>query len=456
MKYKITTQAIYLVLAILLLNACRKEQPNEPDAQQPGAPVVYERGDAIGPVIKKIIGADGGTISSAEGRIKLDIPAGALSSPTEISIQEVSNTLPGSPCPAFRLLPEDVAFLSPVNLTFQYQEQDLDSTSANALFMAFQGTDGVWKFIPNTRLDKEKRLLTVQTTHFSDWAPYALFWLRPEKSAIKVAEEMGVFILSNNDFNETMGYKPNHEYIEVRQQRVLANHRNHVKNWTANKGQVEGLGDVAIYIAPNQKPQDPLAVISVEIHDFIPPSLYDARGGANAKLLLMSEVIITDDTYWQVTHNGETIGGIEGKCSYVTGEWGDGHFWIAGWHSETQAFSGIIYGLGAPKVGAYPWHNGDSYESDHHKSRLQYIDFNRELYAPVTWWTYCDDNSREYRASPGGIYITKVETLDDVEYVEGYIQASLWNHSTVCNQPKDSDVRIAFRLTHKIMSDDEN
>lgn len=453
MKYKITNQAIYLALTLFSLTACRKEH-TKPDTQQHGEPVVYERGDALGPIIKKTIGAGGGTISSAEGRIKLDIPAGALSSPTEISIQEVSNTLPGSPCPAFRLLPENVAFKSPVNLTFQYHEGDLDSTSAEALFMAFQGTDGVWKFIPNTRLDKEKRLLTVQTAHFSDWTPYALFWLTTEKSTIRAAEDMGVNILSNNDFNDAMGYKPNHEYIEVRQQRVLINHRDHVKNWSANKGHVQGYGDVALYIAPNQKPQDPLAVISVEIHNFIPPSLYDARGGANTKLLLLREVVITDDTYWQVTHNGETIGGIEGKCSFVTGEWGAGHFWIAGWHSETQAFSGIIYGLGAPKVGAYPWHNGDSYESDHHKSYLQYIDFNRELYAPASWWTYCDDDSRDYRASPGGIYITKVEILDDIEYVEGYIQASLWNNSTACNQPKDSDVRIAFRLTHKIMSDE--
>ncbi|WP_353197761.1 hypothetical protein [Parapedobacter defluvii] len=455
MKHKITIQAIYIALILFSLAACKKEQPNEPD-QQHGASVVYERGNAVGPIVKKNIGADGGTIGSADGRIKLDIPAGALSSSTEISIQEVSNTLPGSPCPAFRLLPENVTFKSPVNLTFQYQDGDLDSTSADALFMAFQEKDGVWKFIPETRLDKKNRLLTVQTTHFSDWAPYALFWLRPEKIAIKVAEEMGVFILSNNDFNETMGYKPNHEYIEVRQQRVLTNHRNHIKNWTATKGQVEGLGDVAVYIAPKQKPQNPLAVISVEVHDFIPPSLYDVRGGASTKLLLMSEVIITDDTYWQVSHQGNIIGGIEGKCSFVSGEWGDGNFWIAGWHSETQGFSGIIYGLGAPKVGVYPWHNGDSYEPDHHKSRLQYIDLNRELYAPITWWTYCDDNSRDYRASPGGIYITKVETLDDVEYVEGYIQASLWNHSIACNQPKDSDVRIAFRLTHKIMSDEDN
>lgn len=442
---------LILAACLLLLSAACKK--GSQDQQEPGQsePAVYDRGAPVGEAVKKTIGQEGGTLTSQDNRIQMSVPAGALAAPTEVSIQQVSNTLPGSPCPTYRLQPEGIEFQKPVTLTFTYEAADLDSTAEDALFMAYQSASGIWKFIPKTKLDKASRKLSVETRHFSDWTPYALFWLRAEKKVLKVGEATGVDVFSANDFADL---KPDLSEIGIARERVLRNSKN-IRNWAATRGTVVASQDVAVYTAPGRKPLDPVAVVSVEIHNFIPPALYDNRGGPATKLILMEEIAITDDTYWLVKHRGRVHEGIPGKCTYITGEDGDGHFWVAGWHSETQGFSGIIYGLSAPRVGNFPWHNGDSYDTDLHKSYMLFLDVNRQLYAPETWWLFCNDDVREHRASPGGISITKVEELKGVVYVEGKITATLWNGHNDCNPAIDSEVEITFRLAPKIMSEDD-
>jgi len=79
------------LLGVLFMASCQKD-PSEP--AQPGAQSAYEHGAPTGPATTKTIGTEGGTLATADGRVTLTIPAGAVSKATEFSIQPVENTLP--------------------------------------------------------------------------------------------------------------------------------------------------------------------------------------------------------------------------------------------------------------------------------------------------------------------------------------------------------------------------
>ena len=68
----------------------------------------------IGKKTTKIIGPEGGEIKSANGKIALKFPAGAVAKKTEISIEEIEGFSATSNGNAFQLLPEGIEFIEPV------------------------------------------------------------------------------------------------------------------------------------------------------------------------------------------------------------------------------------------------------------------------------------------------------------------------------------------------------
>ncbi len=100
------------------------------------------KGDPWGSATTQMIDASGGSVTSADGRITLNIPAGALGTATTVSIQPITNTTPNGIGLGYRLQPEGTNFGVPVNLTFH-----LSATEALALgstFVATQHADGMW------------------------------------------------------------------------------------------------------------------------------------------------------------------------------------------------------------------------------------------------------------------------------------------------------------------------
>src|SRR5690606_8958925 len=111
----------------------------------------------------------GGTLTSGDGKLMVQVPAGALNAPVELSVQPISNTLDDMAAhPAYRLLPEGVSFEKPVTLSFHVPEGMSTSGAENTLTVAYQRESGIWAALP-TVLDKQQRKLHVETTHFSDW-----------------------------------------------------------------------------------------------------------------------------------------------------------------------------------------------------------------------------------------------------------------------------------------------
>ena len=78
----------------------------KPSAQTYGQETNIE--SDIGKKTTKIIGPEGGEIKSANGKITLKFPTGAVAKKTEISIEEIGNDLETGSGNAFQLLPEGI------------------------------------------------------------------------------------------------------------------------------------------------------------------------------------------------------------------------------------------------------------------------------------------------------------------------------------------------------------
>jgi hypothetical protein len=89
-------------------------------------------------IVSKEIGEVGGSVTSADGRLTVDIPAGALTESTMISIQPISSTLPMGIGDAYRLSPEGQIFSLPATITFNYDDTALRGSSSQLLYIAYQ------------------------------------------------------------------------------------------------------------------------------------------------------------------------------------------------------------------------------------------------------------------------------------------------------------------------------
>jgi hypothetical protein len=161
----------FALLALLCcLFACKKSSSGTGDEREPRVPIKTEKGTPVGTPTQKTIDASGGTISTPDGAITVSIPAGAVSTATNFSIQPITNTLENRQGKiAYRLSPEGTHFSKPVKVTFRYSDTDFQYSAEDALIVVWQTAEGAWRIEP-TALDKSAKTLTVNTTHFSDWA----------------------------------------------------------------------------------------------------------------------------------------------------------------------------------------------------------------------------------------------------------------------------------------------
>jgi hypothetical protein len=136
-------------------------------------------GTADGPVITAKIGPAGGTIASADKRVQIAIPAGALTAEQTVSVQPISNQCPAGTGAAFRLLPHGISFAKPATVTFHYTEEDIRGSAPELLRIAFQDEKGIWQSSALKSIDTSGHFVSVQTTHFSDWAIFQSICISP-------------------------------------------------------------------------------------------------------------------------------------------------------------------------------------------------------------------------------------------------------------------------------------
>jgi fibronectin type 3 domain-containing protein len=119
------------------------------------------------------IGTAGGSVTSDDKNITVQVPEGALSSKTAITITPTpsnSNVPPGSIGAVFDLSPDGTTFNKPITISIKYDPNLLpESITEDSLTLAYISTfvsGSTWTEIPTT-IDKVNKLLIGQTMHFS-------------------------------------------------------------------------------------------------------------------------------------------------------------------------------------------------------------------------------------------------------------------------------------------------
>ncbi|GAB3326541.1 hypothetical protein GCM10027299_25680 [Larkinella ripae] len=148
-----------------------------PPAQETGTGTVTEVGRPLAGLVSKTIGPEGGQIASADGKVQLVIPAGAVGEATNITIQPITNHAPNGIGRAYRFSPDGLQFKKPATLTFTYTDELVSANDADVLKVAYQGTDKIWHNVLGVQVHTQTKQISVPMPHFSDWSAYEIAYL---------------------------------------------------------------------------------------------------------------------------------------------------------------------------------------------------------------------------------------------------------------------------------------
>ncbi|HEX2847263.1 MAG TPA: hypothetical protein VHN59_11995 [Chitinophagaceae bacterium] len=182
----VVTGFLLVSITVYILISCKKDtkqlpSPEDRDGTElPGA--ITGIGTPVGPAVSIVIGINGGTFTTSDGSLKIEIPAGAFTTDQTITIQPISNLNKAGTGTAYRLTPHAVTFNKPVTLTFSYSDSNLINTTPAAISVSCQDEKGVWQAIGNAVRDTANRTVTVKTTHFSDWSLFQMLRIAPWRS----------------------------------------------------------------------------------------------------------------------------------------------------------------------------------------------------------------------------------------------------------------------------------
>ena len=129
-----------------------------------------------------IIDKEGSRLISADKKIELVFPEGAITTKTTISIQPVTNTSIDGIGKGYDLEPAGTQFQIPVQLIFHYTDKDMEDGSPQLMAIASQNEKGIWYVLSEIKLDTVSKTIAGSIKHFSAWALTWGFSLRPEKT----------------------------------------------------------------------------------------------------------------------------------------------------------------------------------------------------------------------------------------------------------------------------------
>jgi hypothetical protein len=341
MNYLLKTAT--LLVGVVLVSSCKKDA-QEITEPQPIPQETYQHGAPAGVAVKKTIGAEGGTLSTDDGTVRLTIPAGSVTKATEFSIQPVENTLPGARGKSFRLLPEGTQFTKPIILQFSYADFPMEGTVPEALFLGYQDADGKYWLVNDTALDKSGKTLTVKTTHFSDWQMCEVFRVVADKTVLKLGETAVLKLQYLVDYGSP-------ELAPLTQvKHGWANYllgSTETVEWGLNgEGQLIKSGPVATYKAPDTAPAENPVLVSLKFSNFIPKYIKDRWTTSTTQLILLTPITIAEKGYMTVTFKGRTItyrdAGFTDDLSLIQvsgGSRSDDYFWIHVYGHQKGAYA---------------------------------------------------------------------------------------------------------------------
>jgi hypothetical protein len=110
------------------------------------------------------IGPEGGTLASDDGRFSLEIPAGALDTEMEFSVEEVSCDLEAAIGSCYAALPIGTTFRLPVLVAFDVADLSVDKPVA-----VVAASDEGWRALPDQDADKEDGFVYGSAMYLSEY-----------------------------------------------------------------------------------------------------------------------------------------------------------------------------------------------------------------------------------------------------------------------------------------------
>jgi hypothetical protein len=207
-------------------------------------------------------------LESADGALRVEVPAGALAAEQILSIEPISNNAHGKIGGAFRLGPEGTTFARPVRLTFNFAPEQIVGTAPQLLRVASQNRNGFWELHEDLQLDADEGTVSVETTHFSDWSLVTGALLSPQSATVKPGETVSISVVVCELADTDNLLAP--LVAECQPSQVF---RGLVRNWSVN-GTPGGDGQFgtvsvqedrsAVYTAPATAPQPNTVAVSTE------------------------------------------------------------------------------------------------------------------------------------------------------------------------------------------------
>lgn len=157
-------------------------------------------GKPNGDEVSEEIDKDGGRVFSADNKMELIIPEGALNKKRKIQIQSVINLVANGRGNAYKMEPSGLQFQKPVTLVYHYTDDELSGTSAEFKGIAWQDEKGKWSSIEQVTLDTAAKTITTQINHFSSYASFDKIVLLPRQARVKVEKSIQMeihFVISD-------------------------------------------------------------------------------------------------------------------------------------------------------------------------------------------------------------------------------------------------------------------
>ncbi len=304
----------YLMLMAFVIFSCGTEDEDVPSVQN-ADPIITDMGTPAGNPTSASIGASGGTLQSADGKLSVIIPAGSLSANATVTIQPITNEGPLGLGLAYRLQPEGVTFTKPVTLQFHYDDQVLQEIPADFLWIITQTSNGSWNAMLKSVVDVVAKTFTIETTHFSDWSlgKWVELSLNPSSKTLKKGESVQLQVAG---FSRDAALQDDDELAplapitsiddELTPLTPISPAAYRIKGWTLNgvsapvsnsNGSLNSANSVVTYTAPSKSPSTNPVAVSVQLES----------DNKTSYMLTSNISIVEEDLYLLIKVDGQTF-----------------------------------------------------------------------------------------------------------------------------------------------------
>ncbi|MBK5269603.1 MAG: hypothetical protein JJE22_01190 [Bacteroidia bacterium] len=277
---------IVFISLFVTINASAQNIPVEDTIAKPA---ITEIGKPDGEKIEMKIGKEGGSFMSSDGKIRLVFPEGALSKKTTISIQPTTNLAPNGNGKAYKMEPSGINFQQPVQIIFNYTENETEGNSPLLLGIAMQDDKGLWSSLNKAVVDTVAKTLKAEIRHFSSYVNFSRAKIDPASARVKVNGSRRLKIVGafTDDTDEDVDLVP--LLIEYPDMKWSVNG---IANGNSSVGIISASQNgSAIFQAPAQIPQqNPVAVTAQ-------PDYSSAFNNRYHVSRLVSNITIYDDAY---------------------------------------------------------------------------------------------------------------------------------------------------------------